>query len=327
MRLFFSLLAALLILIGATGLVTARDAYPSVTAQAYAVMDLETGELLLARNPHLKLPPASLTKIMTALVALERAELDEPVQVSTRALHVRGSRLGLRRGEQVELWKMLYGMLFRSGNDAAIAVAEAVAGSESAFVDLMNRKARAVGALNTHFRNPHGLPAYGHYSTAYDLALMARAAMANSTFAGIVSRETREVNWAGRERTIVNINTFLRLYSGATGIKTGYTSSAGYCLAASAQREGRHLVAIILNSRSSSARWRDAIRLLDYAFAHYEQLRSVPASRSARTYTVRPGDTLSELAQRFGTTVGELMRINGLRTWLIRAGETLLIPD
>ncbi|MGE5578377.1 MAG: LysM peptidoglycan-binding domain-containing protein [Syntrophothermus sp.] len=305
---------------------TAEAAAPRVSAAAYVLMDADSGKVLAAKNPYERRAPASLTKIMTALVALENASLDETISVSSRAARIGGSTLGVRAGERVELWKILYGMLFRSGNDAALAIAESIGGSQTRFAQMMNEKARKLGAYNTNFLNPHGLPQAGHYSTAYDLAIIARAAMKNEVFAKIVGRTERNVIWNNYEREIVNINKFLTQYAGATGVKTGYASVAGYCLAASASRDGRNLIAIILNDRSSDARWWDAARLMDYGFQNYQALMSAP-SNIRNVYTVRSGETLSDIANRLGVTVASLVRNNSLRDPdSIYPGQKLYLP-
>ena len=305
---------------------TGQAAPPRVSASAYVLMDADSGKVLAARNPYERRAPASLTKIMTALVALENASLDETVSVSYRAARLGGSTLGVQAGERVELWKIMYGMLFRSGNDAALAIAESIGGSQARFAQLMNEKARKLGAYNTSFMNPHGLPQAGHYSTAYDMAIITRAALQNEVFAKIVGRTERSVIWDNDERGIVNINKFLSQYSGATGVKTGYASVAGYCLAASATRDGRNLIAILLNDRSSDARWYDAARLMDYGFQNYQALVSAPPSLR-NVYTVRSGETLWDIADRLGVSVANLIRQNGLRDPdSIYPGQKLYLP-
>lgn len=247
---------------------------PRVTADAAILVEAKTGTILYAKNEHQRRAPASTTKIMTALVALERGNLADVVTVSRRAASVGGSSLWLRPGEKITLEELIRGTMVRSGNDGATAIAEHIAGSVSEFVELMNLKAAQIGALNTRFRNPHGLSAVGHYSTAYDLALMCRHGLRNPKFAEIVS--TRE-HWSldlesMRQRHFQNTNRLLWSFEGADGVKTGTTSEAGYCLAASATRDGMQLIAVVLHSDN---RWADAARLLEYGFANFTRLTLV----------------------------------------------------
>lgn len=299
---------------------------PAVTAGAYVLMDQTTGAVLVAKNADEPRPPASLTKIMTALVALENEPLDGTVTVSANAARTGGAIFGMAPGDRDALWKLLYGLLFRSGNDAAVAIAESVSGSVPRFVELMNKKARALGARSTHFVNPHGLPARGHVSTARDLALIAREAMANPVFAQIVGRKERSFVWDGEPRLVSNINRFVWDYPGARGIKTGYTASAGFCLAAAAERDGRKLIAILLGSDSNSDRWAEARALMDYGFRNFSLLVK-RARPSENVYIVRPGDTLWSIARCFGVSVERLAELNGLKNPdRVTAGQRLLVP-
>ena len=238
---------------------------PDIEAKAYLLADYATGTVLVAYNEHQPLPPASLTKIMTAIIALERSNPEATVTVGQKAVQVEGARMGLRAGEDIPLKDLLYGLLLVSANDAAIAIAEYVAGSEGEFVALMNAKAAELGMNNTHFANCHGLDTENHYASAYDLWLLTRYALANPTFAAIVS--TAE-HTSGSYR-LTSINRFLKLYPGADGVKTGTTPGAGECLIASATREGQKAVAIVLNSPD---RYGEAASLLDYYFRNYTLL-------------------------------------------------------
>jgi len=239
-------------------------------------MDSRTGQVLYGRSPHLVWPPASTTKIMTALVALESMPLETPVLITPPVAHFRvGSVVGLPEGARIPLHDLLYGLLLPSGNDVALAVAEGIAGTSVAFVARMNSEARRLGALDTHFTSPHGLYDQDHYSTAYDLALITRAAMQNATFREIV----RTPRWwlalpGAAPRLLWNHNRLLTRYAGADGVKTGYVHQAGQTLAASATRDGWRLIAVLLHSRDE---WGDASRLLSYGFAHY---RSVELARA-----------------------------------------------
>ena len=242
-------------------------AMPEVTAQAAIVSDMASGQILAEKNAHQRLAPASTTKIATALVALQRGQtsatvpLEEQVVVHESAL-IGGAQMGLSPGQVVTLEELLYGLLLRSGNDAATAIAQHIGGSVDGFVEMMNQEAEALGLTDTHFVNPHGLDAPEHYSSAYDLMMIARQALADPTFAEIVS--TQEYIFRGRR--LSNRNELLGNYSGADGVKTGTTSEAGECLVASATRDGHQVLVVILGSED---RYGDAPILLDYYFDRY----------------------------------------------------------
>ena len=241
----------------------------AVAATAYCVLDTVTGRVLAQRHADQRRAPASTTKIMTALVVLERADLEARVKVSPKAASTLGSSMWLAAGEELTVRDLLYGLLLNSGNDAAVALAESVGGSVEGFAKLMNEKAQQLGAASTQFKNPHGLDETGHYSTAHDLAVIARAAMANPEFAAIVATRRKVVPWNGHpeDRALHSHNRFLWSYEGATGVKTGYTSQAGKCLVASASRDGWSVIAAVLNSGSMYA---DAGVLLDAAYHSYQ---------------------------------------------------------
>lgn len=245
---------------------------PEVSAKAAVLLDAASGRVLYAKEPHARLPMASLTKIMTAIVALESSsDLDEVVTVSPNAEGVEGSSIYLRAGDKIPLRDLLYGLMLRSGNDAATAIAEHVGGSVEGFSFLMNEKAAWLGLSDTHFVNPHGLDAEGHYASAYDLAVLSRYAMENPTFREIVGTRVYRprVTPSGHgnsEAVWTNKNKLLVTYEGADGIKTAYTDRAGRGLAASAVRDGRRLIAVVLNAPDD---WNDVRKLFDYGFTHF----------------------------------------------------------
>jgi D-alanyl-D-alanine carboxypeptidase (penicillin-binding protein 5/6) len=241
----------------------------SVSSDAAILMDAKTGQVLYAKNPFKKRPPASTTKVVTALLAIETGRLTDKVAISRKAAQTEGSSMYLRVGEVFSLSDLLYGALLNSGNDACVAIAEHVAGSVENFAVLMNMKALAAGALNTHFVNPNGLPNPDHYTCAYDLAQFARRALANSTFSNIVSTKDKVIDLpapAG-ERRLKNTNKLLWRYLWADGIKTGTTNAAGPCLISSASKGNRQLLAVVL---SSGDRWKDSIRMFEYGFNNFE---------------------------------------------------------
>lgn len=262
---------------------------PSVAAQAYCVLDSVTGRVLFQRNADERRSPASTTKIMTALVVLERADVDAKVKVSQEAANTRGSSMWLSAGEEVTVGDLLYGLLLNSGNDAGVALAEHVAGSVEEFARLMNEKARELGALSTQFKNPHGLDEPGHYSTAHDLSIIARAAMANPEFAAIVATRRKVVPWDGhkQDRALHSHNKFLWSYEGATGVKTGYTDQAGKCLIASAFRDGWTVIATVLNSGQM---YNDAATLMNVAYQSYKPTTLVRKGDVVGTVRVERGE-------------------------------------
>ena len=244
----------------------AAPAAPQVDAEAAVLMSASNRKVLYAVNPEAYMYPASTTKIVTLLVALEKGKLDSVVTVSPGAANCEGSSLELRSGDKLTLRDLLYGLMLVSGNDAAEAVAEHVGGSIPKFAALMNAKADQLGATRTHFSNPHGLPdPINHFTTALDLAKITAAAMGNPEFNKIVSTREYTVNFRNRAPVrIANTNRLLRTYSSATGVKTGSTQEAGDCLVASARRGNVSLIAVLLND---DERWSDAVKLLDYGFS------------------------------------------------------------
>ena len=248
--------------------VQAQTAAPATAAKAAVVMEVYSNRVLYAKNADEQLAMASTTKIMTALVVLENCELQEVVAVAKEAQGVEGSSIYLSAGERLTVEQLLLGLMMHSGNDAAVALAIHCGGSVEGFVAMMNAKAQEIGATNTRFANPNGLPAENHYTTAYDLALIAATALQHSDFARIVNTRTATIPWDGKDwdRTLVNKNKLLTLYDGANGVKTGYTKAAGRCLVSSAERDGMWLVAVVLNS---GPMYEDCAKLLDYGFENY----------------------------------------------------------
>jgi len=230
---------------------------------------------------------ASITKIMTALVVLEGAELDEMVTVSAEAAAVGESEAGLKAGQQVSVRSLLEALLVHSANDAAMALAEHVAGDVPAFVALMNEKAASLGLRDTAFKNPHGLDERGHYTSARDLATLARVAMDDPFFAETAAAPAIRFPRAGGGTTrFENTNPLIGSYEGATGVKTGWTDAAGYCLVASAERNGTELTAVVLGTPSVEARRRDAEALLNWGFDHCRPLELASADETAALVAV-----------------------------------------
>jgi serine-type D-Ala-D-Ala carboxypeptidase (penicillin-binding protein 5/6) len=238
---------------------------PPLSAAAAILVDARTGRVLWARHARERRPVASTTKIMTALLALRRLAPHDLVTVDRTVPRVPLVRDGLRAGERVEAWKLFYGMLLYSGNDDALALAIAAAGSRSSFVHAMNAEARRLGLRASHFRSPSGIQDVDNYSSAWDLAALTRVALRNSRFRAIVRTRRRLVPWSPPTyaKVYVNKNLLLGTYRGATGVKTGYTTKAGRCLVASATRGRTSLIAVVLDAPDQ---YRDARRLLDLGF-------------------------------------------------------------
>jgi D-alanyl-D-alanine carboxypeptidase (penicillin-binding protein 5/6) len=250
------------------------DALPDVAMKAGVLVEGE-GRTLWGRAPDARRSMASITKVMTAVIALEHSSPADEVTVPAGAIRVGESSAGLIAGEKLTMREVLEALLVKSGNEAGIAIATHVAGSEEQFLDMMNAKARELGLSDTHFANSHGLDADGHHTTANDLAVLARYAMTNSVFRDIVKRSAVTIGKGKRRRTLHTTDQLLGVYSGAVGIKTGYTSDAGYCVVSAAQRHGITLYAVVLGTKSDRARFTDAKALLDWGFAHYRPMQLV----------------------------------------------------
>jgi D-alanyl-D-alanine carboxypeptidase len=242
-----------------------QELRPPISARGAIVVDAATGAVLWQHRPHRRLPIASTTKIMTATLALEHLRRDALVRVPPAATRVPLVREGLRPKERVRAWKLLDGLLMFSGNDDAMTLAAAVAGSRRAFVAQMNGKARELALRDSHFSSVSGVIDAGNYSSAWDLAALTRVALRDPRFRQIVRTKIAHVPWSAPtfEKVYVNKNPLLGTYRGADGVKTGWTTLAGHCLVASATRGGRTIVAVVLHDASAS---RDARRLLDLGF-------------------------------------------------------------
>lgn len=262
----------------------AQDAAPppGVGMASGILVEHATGKVLWAKDPEAQRPPASLTKILTALVVLETADLDEVAQITGEARSVEGGRIYAEAGWTFTIRDLLWGLLLQSGNDAAVALAQKISpdGSAGGFISMMNEQAGRLGTKASTFTNPHGLDDPGHVSTALDLAAITSAAMRNATFAEMVRTKTHDVGWGdGTPHTFINHNRLLWLYPGAIGIKTGFTSGAGNSLASAVDRDGTVLIAIVLGSTDH---YGESIALYDWAFAN------LPALRAASTQRLEP---------------------------------------
>jgi D-alanyl-D-alanine carboxypeptidase/D-alanyl-D-alanine carboxypeptidase (penicillin-binding protein 5/6) len=238
----------------------------AISARAAILIDAQTGQVIFSKNETARLPMASTTKIMTALLALESGNLDEEFVVDSDAIKVEGSSMGLTEGDIVTKRALCYGMLLPSGNDAANSTAIKLAGSYEAFADMMNERARQIGMKNTHFVTPSGLHDNNHYSTAYDMALLAREALKNDDFKEICSSKSAKLSFGNPpyDRWLTNSNKLLSRYPGCIGIKTGFTDEAGRCLVSAVQRDGITLICVTLHAPDD---WNDHIKMYDYGFS------------------------------------------------------------
>jgi D-alanyl-D-alanine carboxypeptidase (penicillin-binding protein 5/6) len=261
---------------------------PNLEASSAVLMDVATGKVLLAKNSSERRAPASTTKILTALVAMERGEMDQVITTSQNASNADGSSIWLAPGEKHTMEELLYGVLLSSGNDASVAIAEGLAGSEKEFAVWMNEKAKVIGAKNSCFKNCNGLPKAGHFSTAYDLALITRYALHNPVFAEMVKTKKKAIEWPGRDynRLMVNHNKLLWRYEFADGVKTGYTKQAGRCLVASATKNGHRLIAVVLNSKRM---YEDSKLLFEYGFNNYQLLTVIQSEQKIGSILVDEG--------------------------------------
>jgi D-alanyl-D-alanine carboxypeptidase len=288
----------------------------SLNAEAAALIDVHSGRILFSQNGDKRMKIASLTKIMTAIVAIEHGRLTDSVKAGKRAVGKEGSSIYLKLGEEMSLLHLLYGLMLRSGNDAAVAIAEHVGGSEEGFVWLMNAKAEFLGLKNTQFRNPHGLDEEGHYSTANDMAKLTAYALQNPTFREIVKTKVKTVPDPGQPWNITwyNKNKMLTLYEGADGVKTGYTKQALRCLVSSATRNGQQLAAVTLNDPDD---WTDHRKLLDFGFQNYPLHTLAREGESVRGYPYTVGRAFQyPLAeQEEGSVTAKLILNHAARTY------------
>ena len=254
----------------------------SLSCASAVLMEKETGTILYQQNAHTRLEPASVTKVMTLLLVMEavdegRLSLDEAVTVSAHAAGMGGSQVYLKEGEQMSVGEMIKCVAVVSGNDCAVALAEHLAGSESAFVSQMNQRAQELGMTDTTFLNCTGLPASGHMTSAYDIALMSRELILNHP-----SIRDYTTIWMDSIRDgafgLTNTNRLVRFYQGTTGLKTGSTDSALYCMSATAERDGMELIAVVMKAPTTAQRFADAQTLLDYGFANYSLVSVYPDS-------------------------------------------------
>lgn len=242
---------------------------PTINSRAYVVIDRNSNTVLVGKNENQKKKMASTTKIMTALVVIENNNLSDTVEISKKAASTGGSRLGLKTGDKLTVSDLLYGLMLRSGNDAAVALAEYTSGSINAFAELMNKKASELGLSNTHFVTPHGLDEDEHYTTAYELAILANYALNNEFFAKIVGTKTYTITINGYPKSITNTNELLGNLSGVYGVKTGFTNGANRCLVSACKRSNMDIICVVLGADTKKFRTTDSIKLIEYCFNNF----------------------------------------------------------
>ena len=329
----------LLVLLAGALLPAVRAAELDLPAPSYVLMERSTGEVLLEHNAHERLRPASVTKVMTLLLIMEalddgRISWDDMVQTSAAAAAKGGSQIYLEENEQLPLEEMLKSIVVSSANDCACAMAEHIAGSEAAFVEMMNARAEQLGMTDTHFVNCTGLDdepeAAEHLTTAYDIALMSRALLGHEAikkYTTIWMDTVRDGQFG-----LSNTNKLVRFYDGTTGLKTGYTSAAGHCLSASAERNGMELIAVVLHCASSTDRFESAKALLNYGFSNYALITPEPGELPAVPVTlgasmeitpVLADETPILIDKALATGVETRVRVNESVTAPVEAGQTL----
>jgi D-alanyl-D-alanine carboxypeptidase (penicillin-binding protein 5/6) len=243
---------------------------PKTNSRRYIVYDRISKSMIIGKNEDIKSAMASTTKIMTTIVILEKADLNETVTVSAKAGGTGGSRLGLKRGDKASVRDLLYGLMLRSGNDAAVALAEHVGGSVKEFAELMNEKASELGLTNTHFVTPHGLDDANHYTTALELAKLTDYAMNNETFSKIVGTKSITIYINNQPRQINNTNELLGVLNGVVGVKTGFTNNAGRCLVTETKRNNMDIITIVLGADTKKDRTKDSVNLIEYTYSKYK---------------------------------------------------------
>ena len=245
---------------------------PKINSRSAVVIDRKSKNIIYGKNENVKKAMASTTKIMTAMVVIQNTNLNNTVEISKKAAGTGGSRLGLKAGDKITVKDLLYGLLLRSGNDCAVALAEYVAGSVQEFSNLMNQNAQMLGLNNTHFVTPHGLDEEEHYTTAYELAILADYALNNELFAQIVNKKSYTININKNSKTLNNTNELLGNLNGVYGVKTGFTNGAGRCLVTSIKRGNLDVICVVLGADTKKDRTRDSAKLIEYTFNKYKEI-------------------------------------------------------
>lgn len=247
---------------------------PNIVSEYAILMDGKTGRVLYGKNENQEASMASTTKIMTLIIALENADKEDIVVVGKNATRAPKVKMNLKEGEEIRLLDLMYALMLESSNDAAVAIAEHVGGDVETFCNMMTEKAKDIGAVNTSFKTPNGLDAEGHYSTAYDMALITRYALQNEEFINITNTPAADFRSSTTSYHFDNKNRLLTTYEGANGVKTGFTNKAGQCFVGSAKRDDMQLISVVLasgwNDSGKEQKWTDTKRLLDFGFENYK---------------------------------------------------------
>ena len=246
----------------------------SINSRSCIVYDRNSQMILYGKNETKQVKMASTTKIMTSLIIIENCDLSEIIEVSKKAAGTGGSRLGLKTGDKITVKDLLYGLMLCSGNDAAVALAEYAGGDIQGFADLMNKKANELGLTNTHFESPHGLDSDGHYTTAYELAILTDYALKNETFAKIVGTKNYTVTINGYAKNLSNTNELLGYLNGVYGVKTGFTNGANRCLVTACKRDDMDIICVVLGADTKKFRTQDSIKLIEYAFKNFTYINA-----------------------------------------------------
>lgn len=328
-KIIICLLTVFTLVISPLGIAYGEENF-KVEANSAILIDASTGKVLIEKNAHEKLPPASVTKIMVMLLAMEALEnnkmtLEDEVLVSANASGMGGSQVYLEEGEVQKVNTLMTAIALRSANDASVALAEHLAGSEELFIGLMNERAKELGMKNTNFSNTSGLPDENHYTTAYDISLMSRELLKYPKIHDWLTIWMTDIEVGKKKdkvQSLVNTNRLIRFYPGATGLKTGYTSEAKYCLSASATKGNLSLIAVVLGCDTSDIRFREIRKMLDYGFATYDSSPIANKGDSIRRLKVHKGRV-----DEINIVVEEKLNI------LVKKGQTgniekeIILPD
>lgn len=245
---------------------------PTINSKYAIIIEKSTKTVLYEKSGYTKTPMASTTKIMTAIIAIENCELNESVKISKKAASTGGSTLGIKSDTTLSMETLLYGLLLRSGNDCAVAIAEHIAGNVESFSNLMNEKAKELNLINSHFITPHGLDSDNHFTTAYDLAILTIYALQNKTFSTIVNTKSSTIDMNGYPRDIHNTHELLGYTEGVYGVKTGFTGNAGRCLVTACKRNNLDIIIVVLGADTKKIRTQDTLNLINYAYNNFEMI-------------------------------------------------------
>ena len=280
------------VMLATISVAAAESGEPTISASSAILVDAATGRIIYEKNSNTERPPASMTKMLTAIIALENLDPSSKIDITDRAVYTEDSTLDWAAGDSLSALDVVNAVLIVSENGGAVALAQAVAGSEREFAEMMNAKAAQIGCKNSHFVNPNGLPNDNHYSTAADMARIAVYCLKNPDFRKIIGTQRTSIHWhhpKNKWAELRNTNALLGNYKGANGVKTGWTNAAGGCLTASAKRGNVELIAVVMNSENEQVRFDDATALLNYGFERVRMVSGVKKSSAEKTIFVRGG--------------------------------------